>query len=490
MSQYRDQWQGLLRELSTRQQRAEAMGGVEKVARQHARGRLTARERLQRFLDAGSFREVGALAGGQHPGGAPPLAGDGVVGGTGRVQGRSLVVLAEDFTVKGGSIGHPNAAKRTRLVRLALEQRLPLVVMLDGAGHRADNVSERHPSAPSDLQLAADLVGQVPVVTLVLGVSAGHGALTGMFADFIVMLEGAALFTAGPPLVQAALGIAASPEELGGAQMHARDSGVVHNLASSEEGAFEQARYFLSMLPQRAGEQAPMTREQNNAQPAQVDGLLDIIPATGNQPYDMRSVLAQIADAQTVFELQPAFGASILVALARFGGVPVMVVASQPAVLAGAITRQAAEKATHFMTVADNFGLPLVALLDNPGVMPGPQSERAGVLKAAAQMFAAQRRFRGRKIVATLRKAYGFGSSVMGMNPWDRQAINIALPSVSLGGVPAIGGDQAARASAEEARQMREVQSSAWVPADAMAFDKVIHPAELRNEIIDVLWRD
>ena len=171
-----------LTQLNERQARAEAMGGAEKVARQHQRGRLTARERLADLFDPDSFSELGALAGGNHPGGEVPLAGDGVVGGIGRVLGRSVVAMAEDFTVKGGSIGHVNAAKRTRLVRLALEQRLPLVLMLDGAGERAGNVAERYPNTPNDLQLVADLKGQVPVVAMILGASAGHGALTGMFA--------------------------------------------------------------------------------------------------------------------------------------------------------------------------------------------------------------------------------------------------------------------------------------------------------------------
>ena len=164
-----------------------------------------------------------------------------------------------------------------------------------------------------------------------------------------------------------------------------------------------------------------------------------------------------------------------------------MIVASQPTVQAGAITRDAAEKASHFIGVANNFGLPLIFLLDNPGVMPGPAAEQSGILRAAGQMFQAQRRFRGKKIVVTLRKAFGFGSSVMGMNPWDRQAISIALPSVNLGGMPAIGGAEAARASEEEAANLRKLQSGAWLPADAMAFDKVVSPAALRNEIITTL---
>ena len=490
MNSKREQWQQLIDELDERQSIAEAMGGEAKVAKQHSKGRLTARERIDLLFDAGTFNEIGALAGGNHPAGETPLAGDGLVGGTGEVQGRTVVALAEDFTVKGGSIGHPNAAKRTRLVRLALEQSLPLVIMLEGAGERAGNGLERYPNTANDLQLVADLKGKVPVISMVLGPSAGHGALTGMFADFIIMLEGAALFTAGPPLVFASLGIQATPEELGSARMHATESGVVHNIAANEKEAFAQARYYLSMMPSTNDDKTAALRGQATAMEYDVDELMDIIPPTGHEAYDIRKVINVLADEQSVFELQPGFGASIVVALARVGGVATMVVANQPTVLAGAITRQAAEKATHFMQVANDFSLPIITLLDNPGVMPGPQSERSGILKAAGAMFNAQRRFQGQKIVVTLRKAFGFGSSVMGMNPWDNQAISIALPSVSLGGVPAIGGDIAAKASEEEANKMKEIQSGAWVPADSMAFDKIVNPKDLRNEIINVLHRN
>lgn len=489
MKNYREGWHALLDQLHQRTAAAEAMGGEEKIAKQHQRGRLTARQRVASLCDAGSFNEYGALAGGNHPGGAEPLAGDGVVGGTASIDKRTVVIVAEDFTVKGGSIGHPNAAKRTRLVRLALEQELPLILMLDGAGERAGNHAERYPNAPNDLQLVADLKGKVPVVTLVLGTSAGHGALTGVFADLIIMAQGAAMFSAGPPLVSAALGITATPEEIGGAEIHTRVSGVAHNLAPTEQDAFAMTRYFLSLLPTRSGEPAPQNRTLPAAKRRAVDKLMDIIPPQLNQSYDMREVLHELTDTQSLFELQPDYGTTLITALARVGGVPCLLLANQPAVQAGSITREGANKACHFITVANNFNLPLISLLDNPGVMPGPDSEREGVLKAAADMFLAQRRYRGQKIVVTLRKAFGFGSSVMGMNPWDHQSISLALPSVSLGGVPAIGGAEAARASTEEAQQMRDAQSGAWVPADTMAFDKVIAPGDLRNELITVLHR-
>ena len=462
------------------------MGGDDRIARQKARGRLTARERLDAFLDADSFSEIGLLAGGCPPPGAEPVPADGLVAGTGRVQGRSVAVLAEDFTTRGGSIGHPNAAKRARLVRLAAEDAIPLVMMLDGAGERASNAQERYPAAPSDLQLLADLRGQVPIIALVLGTSAGHGALCSMFADLVVMLEGAALFTAGPPLVEAALGIEVTPEELGGSSIHTGSSGVAHNLAASEQEAFEQARYFLSLLPARAGDSLPVIP---GAEPGPGE-LLDLLPADLHRAYDMRGVIDLLVDAGSFFEVQAGFGASLLLGFARIGGLPGLVMANQPAQDAGAITPQAAEKATHFLRVASAFSLPLLSLVDNPGVMPGPDAERAGALRAAADMFAAQRAYRGRKVVVTLRKAFGFGSSVMGMNPWDRQAISIALPSVSLGGIPAIGGARAAGASEAQAQQLQATQSGAWVPADAMAFDKVVSPMDLRPEIVAAWLRD
>ena len=487
MSNYRDQWKTLLTQLDERHAIAQAMGGVDKVHKQRERGRLNARERIAILCDKNSFNEYGALAGGNPPNGQAALAGDGVIGGTGRIDGRSMVVIAEDFTVKGGSIGHPNAAKRTRLVRLAMEQRVPLVLILDGAGERAGNQNERYPNCPNDLQLVAELKGRVPVVALVLGTSAGHGALTGMFADLIVMAEGAALFSAGPPLVRAALGIEATPEQLGGAALHTRDSGVAHNQGKTEQDCIAMARYFLSLLPARSGDTLPEQREHTVAKYRSVEHIMDIIPPQANQSYDMRQVLEELVDKHSLFELQPDYGRSLIAAVARIGGVPCMLIANQPSVQAGAITREAADKASHFIDVANNFGLPLVNLLDNPGVMPGPAAEKSGVLKAAGQMFRAQRLFRGRKIVVTLRKAFGFGSSVMGMNPWDGQLISLALPCVNLGGIPAIGGAEAARASEEDAVKLKEIQSGAWVPADAMAFDKVIAPGELRNEIIAAL---
>lgn len=484
MANNREQWNALLEELQSRHEQASQMGGAEKVAAHQAKGYLTARARLDYLFDAGSFNEIGALAGMSHPAGHPPLAGDALVGGVGRVNGMSAVAMAEDFTTQGGSIGHANAAKRSRLVRLAAEQKLPLILMLEGAGERVGNNTERYPNVPNDLQLVADLKGHVPVITLVLGPSAGHGALTGMFADFIIMRQDAALFTAGPPLVALSLGVDVSAEELGGVRVHAYDSGVVHNVAATDQDAIDQAKQYLSFL----GPRSAQASKNSNSEPT-CDALLDIIPPQANTPYDMRSVIQTLLDRGDFFELQPFYGRAMLLGLGRVADHAVMVMANQPTVLAGSIDTAAAQKAAHFIEVADQLGLPLISLIDNPGVLPGPQSEKAGILKAAGRMFYAQRRFRGKKIVVTLRKAYGFGSSVMGMNPWDRQTISLALPSVSLGGVPAIGSTAVAKLDAQESERIQKIESGAWVPADSMAFDKIVDPRDLRAELIAAITR-
>lgn len=480
-------WDDLLDDLKRRTDAAIAMGGPERLARQSAKGRLNARERLAHLCDEGTFEEVGALAGGSPPAGGEPVPADALVGGVARVDGRPVVVIAEDFTVKGGSIGHVNAAKRLRLAMLAQQEGIPLLLLLDGAGERASNVFERYPFAPNDLQVVADLQGQVPVITLVLGTSAGHGALTGVFADLIIMTENASLFTAGPPVVHASLGIEVTPEQLGSGRLHTTESGVAHNLAANEVEALAMARRFLSYLPQRAGAAPPRVPAGIDARERCLDDLLDTIPTNHLKPYDMHAVLAQLVDAGSLLEVQPLYGRSIITAFARLGGGSVLIVANQPAVMAGTITVEAARKATHFLRVAGSFDLPVVFLADNPGVMPGPEAERAGTLRAVAGMYLAQRALRAPKLHVTLRKAFGFGSSLMAMNPFDRQTVTLALAGISLGGLPALGGAAASNASEEDRERMSDRQSGAWAAADNLGYDRVIDPRDLRNQLIRAL---
>src|SRR4051812_45119194 len=245
------------------------MGGAERLARHRAAGKLNARERLEHLFDAGTFTELGAFVGTMPPPGQPDAPADGLVAGMGMVDGRPVLAGAEDFTVLGGSIGTGSADKRYRLCQLAAQERVPLVFMLEGAGHRLTN--SRVGRRPNDLQGLAELSGQVPMVCLVMGPSAGHGALTAPLCDFVVMTEAASLFTAGPPLVKAAIGEDVTKEELGGPQVHVDVSGVAHNLADDDAGAIDLARVYLTYFPSSAWEHPPFCDQGPDRGPRRLD---------------------------------------------------------------------------------------------------------------------------------------------------------------------------------------------------------------------------
>jgi acetyl-CoA carboxylase carboxyltransferase component len=464
------------------------MGGEEKLAKQREGGRLDARQRIEQLCDRASFREIGALAGSVSYHGEKPAPADALVGGTARIGGRPVVVWSEDFTVQGGSIGHGSHAKRVRLAGLALQERIPVVMLLEGAGERASNALTRYPHAPNDLQVLAEASGQVPIVAAVMGASAGHGALTGLLADFVVMVEGAALFSAGPPLVAAALGEHVTKEELGGARMHTTESGVAHNVVASEDEAIDLVRAYLGLMPSSAWEHPPLDTSSDDHGPRVLEDVLDLVPADPNKAYDVRHLIARLADDGEALEVQPGFGASIVTAIVRLGGEPVAIVANQPLVMAGAITAAAADKAAHFLDVAGAYHLPVVFLADNPGIMAGSRAEREGTLRSAARMYAAQAALDGPKLHVTLRKAFGFGSSLMAMNPFDDQTTTLAFPGVTLGGLPAGSGGAAAKMDSATRAALDAAQAEgAWRPADNMSYDEVIDPRELRNALLGAM---
>ena len=474
-------WAPLLDELARRQALAREMGGAGRVVQQHDAGRLDARQRIARLFDADSFVEIGALVGTLAPVEAPRPA-DGLVAGFGRIDGRPALAAAEDFTVLGGSIGDGTADKRYRLTQLAAQERVPLVFMLEGAGHRLTNSHAGR--RPNDLQGLVELSGKVPLVCLVLGASAGHGALTAPLSDFVVMTRQAALFAAGPPLVKAAIGEEVSKEALGGPDVHVRQSGVVHNLAADDAEAISQARRYLSYLPANADAVVPRVTGSDSG-PRRLDDILDLVDPDPRRAYSMRRVLEHLVDRDSLFEVQPLHGASLVTALARLGGQSVAIVANEPGVLAGTVDAAAADKGSRFLEIAAAFRLPVVFLADNPGVMGGTAAERHGTLRHAARMFAAQHRLRGPKFHVTLRKAFGFGSSIMAMNPFDGQTLSLAFPGVTLGAMPVA--PVAATAKLDEATRRRveaEQAGGAYAVADRMNYDDVIDPRDLRNVLL------
>ncbi|HVX19310.1 MAG TPA: carboxyl transferase domain-containing protein [Acidimicrobiales bacterium] len=473
-------WDGVLGELARRREVSRAMGGAERLRKHREAGKLDARARVDHLLDPGSFLELGTLVGGEDN------PADAVVMGSGRIDGRPVMVAAEDFTVKAGTISQAANSKRYRVAEIAARDRVPLVMMLEGAGFRADG--KPHARTPTDLLAQARCSGQVPLVTAVLGASAGHGALVAPMSDFTVMSAHASIFTAGPPVVYESLRETISKEDLGGPSV-ALTSGLVHNGAADDAAALDLVRAYLRYFPSSAWSYPPSLEGGDDA-PRSVDEILEIVPRNGRRIYDMHDVVDVVFDEDSVFEVQPDFGRSVLCALCRLGGHPVAVVANQPQVLAGSIDAAGADKAAHFITVADSFHVPLIFLSDNPGVLPGSQSERAGILRSGARMYAAQTLATCPKFEVTVRKAYGFGSMVMGMIPFDGQSGVFAFPGATMGAMGAAAMSRAKGSDADEAAWLRamEVEAS-FRSAKTLGFDELIDPREIRNVLLHSLER-
>ena len=471
-------WDATLGDFERRQKQARAMGDSEKLARRAVEGRLDARGRIDALLDDGSFTEIGTLAG--------PVPADALVAGVGAIGGRPVAVGAEDFTTMGGSIGPAATRKRWRIADIAGRERIPLIILLEGAGHRPPMPGDPGGGGPNDLQAQAALSGLVPMVCGVMGPSAGHGAITALLCDFSIMTPDAAIFTAGPPVVEASLGERVGKEELGGPPV-AVGAGTIHNLALDDEDLLAQIRAYLSYFGSSAWERPP-TADTGDAGARRIAEMLDLVPRDGKRAYDMAAVVEAVVDGGRTLPIQPGYGPSIVCSLARVGGEAVGVVANQPASLAGSIDVGAATKAAHFISVCDSFHLPLVFLSDNPGVLAGSASERAGVLRASARMYAAQTRASTTKIHVTLRKAFGFGSCVMAMNPHDSQTLSFAFPAATVGAMGAAGAGRAVGADEQTGADLRRAEEeSAYRSASALSFDEVIDPRDTRNAILAAL---
>jgi acetyl-CoA carboxylase carboxyltransferase component len=470
----------VLDDLEQRLATSRAMGGGDRLRRHHDAGKLDARARIDHLLDGGSFVEIGTLTGG------PDVPAEAVVTGSGTIGGRPVMVAAEDFTVLAGTISSAANAKRYRVAEIAVTDRVPLVMVLEGAGFRADGRS--HTRTPTDLIAQARCSGRVPLVTAVLGASAGHGALVAPMSDFTVMSSGASVFTAGPPVVHESLGEQISKEDLGGPGV-AVASGLVHNAARDDAEALDTVRAYLRYFPSSAWAYPPDV-EGGDQGFRQVPELLEIVPRNGRRAYDMHEVVDVVFDEGSWFEVQPDHGRSLICVLARLGGHPVAVVANQPGVLAGSIDADGADKGAHFITVADSFHLPLVFLADNPGVMPGSRSERQGILRSGARMFAAQTQARVPKLTVTIRKAYGFGSMLMGMVSFDGSSATFIYPGATMGAMGAAAMSRARSSDVDEAALLRRLEVEAsYKSAENFGQDELINPVDTRNMLLHSLER-
>ncbi len=469
-----NEWHEALADLEQRRAISRAMGGEERLAKHRSAGKLDARARIDHLLDQGSFREFGTLVGGAE---APS---DAIVTGSGHIDGKPVIVAAEDFTVKAGTISAAANAKRYRVADMAVIDRVPLIMMLEGAGFRADGRSHGT-RTPTDMLAQARCSGRVPLVTAVLGASAGHGALVAPISDFAVMSNHASIFTAGPPVVFESMGETITKEDLGGPRV-ALASGLIHNAAVDDASAIDLIRQYLRYFPSSAWSYP--TQLATDDGPRDVPEMLEIIPRNGRRVYDMHRVLDVVFDHDSCFEVQPTYGKSIVCSLATLGGHPVAVVANQPKAMAGSIDADAAEKAARFIMVADSFHLPLMFLSDNPGVLAGSASEQKAILRKGARMYAAQSMATVPKFEVTIRKAYGFGSMVMGMIPFDGQSGVFAFPGATMGAMGAGAMSRSRGSDDEEVERLRRDEAEAsFRSAQTFGFDELIDPREIRNSL-------
>lgn len=490
-------WEPELEELARRRALAHELGGADRVARQHATGRLTVRERIDALLDAGSWRETGELAGVGHYAADGTLEGvtpANMVTGQGTVEGRGVVVQGDDFTVRGGAADAAIWQKMVWAERAAHDLRRPLVRLVDGTGGGGSvktltSMGYSYVPPLPGADLAIDNLARVPVVAAALGPCAGLGAARVVLSHFSVIVEGLAqLFVAGPPVVAWAMNETPDKEELGGARAQTR-AGAVDNLAKTEEDAFAQMTRFLSYLPQSVFEAPPITATTDRPDRRE-DELLSIVPRDERKTYRMRRVLELVFDHDSVFELGARHGRSTITALARLDGRPVGVLASDPNHYGGGLTAEASEKLARFVDLCDTFRLPVVNLVDQPGFVVGTASERAGTIRRGARALCAVHQAQVPWCSILVRKCYG----IAGAGHGDGAKLNLryAWPSGNWGSLPISGGLEAAfkrdLADAEDPAALRaqieaELQAvmSPFRTAEKFSVEHIIDPRDTRR---------
>jgi propionyl-CoA carboxylase beta chain len=476
-------------------------GGSQRVERQHAWGKLTARERLDLLLDPGSFVELDALV--THRATEFGMAeqrilGDGVVTGHGTIDGRLVVVFSQDFTVFGGSLSEAYAEKICKIMDLAMKVGAPIIGLNDSGGAR---IQEGVVSLGGYAEIFLRNVlasGVVPQISVVLGPCAGGAVYSPAMTDFTIMVEGTSyMFVTGPNVVKTVTHEEVDAEFLGGALTHTTKSGVAHLAAHDEAEALDHVRRLLHFLPQNNLGTPPMA---DSADPAsRMDAELDrLIPEDPSRPYDMHDVIRLVVDDGAFFEIQPGWAANILIGFAHLGGRPVGIVAQQPAVLAGALDIDASVKAARFVRTCDAFNVPLVTLVDVPGFLPGVGQEHGGIIKHGAKLLYAYCEATVPKVTVITRKAYGGAYDVMS-SKHIRGDMNFAWPTAEIavmgpeGAVNIIFRDAIATADDPVAEKQRLVAAyeeefaNPYIAAARGYVDEVIRPSETRPRLIRAL---
>jgi propionyl-CoA carboxylase beta chain len=490
--------QHMLDRLEELNRRALEGGGADRIAKHKARGRLTARERIEGLLDPGTFEELDRLKthrctdfGMEQQ----KIPGDGVVTGHGKIHGRQVFVFAQDFTVFGGSLSGAFAEKICKIMDLAMKVGAPVIGLNDSGGAR---IQEGVVSLAgyADIFLRNTLAsGVVPQISAILGPCAGGAVYSPAITDFTVMVEKSSyMFITGPDVIKAVTHETVTQEELGGAMAHASKSGVNHFIVPDEPACLELVRELLTYLPQNRSEDPPFvpTDDPPNRADAELDTL---VPDNPNRPYDMKDVIRRLVDDGVFLEVQPHYAMNMVIGFARLGGRSVGIVANQPAVLAGCLDIGASRKAARFVRFCDCFNIPLVTLVDVPGFLPGTDQEWNGIILHGAKLLYAFAEATVPKLTVITRKAYGGAYDVMA-SKHIRADLNFAWPTAEIAVMGSDGAvniiyrgeiaqseDPAAK-RAERTAEYRETFANPFRAAELGYVDEVIHPRETRLKLI------
>lgn len=501
-------WQPEVDEIERRKKFAMEMGGEDAVRRQHEKGKLTARERIDRLTDTGSFFEIGALTGkGEYDKdlNLVRVRPSNAIIGTARVEGRKVSLHVDDFTVRGGSSDAAVSEKWIYSENYALEHRLPLIRLVDSAGGSVKLVEQmggtKIPGYPT--WLMASQLGVIPIAAIALGPCAGLGAVKAGCAHFSVMVKGISQVMAGGPVVaeRAGMGTQIDKNEMGGSQVHTR-SGVIDNEAESEEDAFAQVRRFLSYLPNSVYEMPPRVEPTDDPDRTE-EGLLSIVPRERRQAYRSRKILDMVLDKGSIFEIAPFYGRSLVTCLARLNGYPIGVMINDPYHNGGGLNRPAAEKMETFIDLCDTFHLPIVNFVDQPGTVVGIEAEKMGNVRGSVRVMSAIEQTRVPWCTIVVRRLYGLAG-----NAYARiQGINLiyAWPSARWGSIPMAGGIEAAYraeldAMGPDARAARLAElerkydhlESPFLTAEKFRVPDIIDPRQTRRVLchwIEDAWR-
>ena len=478
-----------------RNRAAEMAGGPDRIGKQHAAGKLTARERIDLLLDPASFNELDkfvvhrckdyGMDGARIP-------GDGVVSGYGRIEGRLVFVYAYDFTVFGGTLSAENARKIMKVQDLALKNGAPVIALNDSGGARIQEGVESLSGYAGIFFRNTMASGVIPQISAILGPCAGGACYSPALTDFIFMVRGNShMFVTGPDVVKAVTHEMVGKEELGGAVTHASVSGVAHFMGDSEKEVILEIRELLSFLPANNMEDAPCVPCRDDIR-REVTGLREVIPDDPNIPYDMKEVIVPVVDDGYFFEVMPDFAKNIVVGFARLGGRSVGIVANQPAFLAGVLDIDASDKAARFIRFCDCFNIPLVTFEDVPGFLPGTVQEHNGIIRHGAKVVYAFAEATVPKVTLITRKAYG-GAYIVMASKLTGADINLAFPNAEIAVMGAEGAvnilfrnaDNEKRAELTE--EYRERFANPFRAAELGYIDEVILPEQTRAKLIAAL---